>query len=377
MTLLRSLINAVSPQALQSLSGVLGETSDHTRQGLLDALPAMLSSIVGKASTTTGAENVLTMMEDGHVDTSLVDRFASGAQAPTSFIKSGDAIASSLLGPQMDQATSAIARHAGVSRDSAHSLLALAGPLALGGIAKAAPKGGFTPESLMRFLRGERDDIFAMMPSTVPGLADLRRSAMTASIGPTETARVNWTPWLISAAVAAVLAFMLSQWMAQRNALSPTANAPAAPTLSQLTLPNGSRLSVPAGSIGDRLANFLGNAQAPPRTFAFQNLNFDTGDVVVTPESTATLDGIAAILRAYPSAMVRLEGHTDSTGDRAANLKLSLDRANSIGNALTARGVERGRISTVGFGPDKPLAPNTTEEGRAQNRRLELTVLKK
>jgi outer membrane protein OmpA-like peptidoglycan-associated protein len=377
MTLLRSLINAVSPQALQSLSGALGETSDHTRQGLLDALPAMLSTIIGKASTTTGAASLLSMMNDRDVDNSLVDRFASGAQAPTSFIKSGDAIANSLLGPQMDQATNAIASHAGVSRNSAHSLLALAGPLALGGIAKAAPKGGFTPDGLMRFLRGERDDVFAMMPAGVPGLADVRRSAMVASIGAEEPTRVNWMPWIVSAGVAAVLAFMLSQFMAERNALTPTTAVPATPTLSQLTLPNGARLSVRVGSIAERLANFLGNTEAPPRTFAFQNLNFDTGDVVVTPESTATLDAIATILRAYPAAMVRLEGHTDTTGDRAANLRLSLDRANSIGNALVARGVERGRISTGGFGPDQPRASNTTEEGRAQNRRLELTVLKK
>jgi OOP family OmpA-OmpF porin len=74
---------------------------------------------------------------------------------------------------------------------------------------------------------------------------------------------------------------------------------------------------------------------------------------------------------------VRLDGHTDNVGDRASNVDLSLARANAVARLLTERGVQASRITTAGFGPDRPVASNDTEEGRASNRRIELTVTRK
>lgn len=373
MTIIQTLISAVSPQALQTVAGALGEPTDRARQGLLDAIPAMLSGIIGKGSTSSGAASLISLMQDPNVDPALVDRFAAGAQAPTDLMRSGDSIAHSMLGPRMDQTTDAIAQHAGVSRGAAHSLLALAAPLALGGIARSAPRGGFTPESLLRFLQGQREDVYAMLPAGVSGFSDLRRPELASEdVSP----RVNWLPWAAAAGVGALLAFALAQCMNQRTAVveAPTITAPTAPRLSDITLPGGVRLSVPSGSVGDQLAAFLAGSSPAPRTFAFQNLKFDSGRVVVTPESTATLDAIAKILNAYPNTRVRLEGHTDNVGDRAANLALSLERSRAVADALSTRGVSTGRLTAAGFGPDKPIATNDTPEGRAQNRRLELTV---
>jgi outer membrane protein OmpA-like peptidoglycan-associated protein len=72
-----------------------------------------------------------------------------------------------------------------------------------------------------------------------------------------------------------------------------------------------------------------------------------------------------------------LEGHTDNTGDPAANKQLSLDRASAIKDLLVQGGVESSRISTDGWGPEKPIASNETDEGRAKNRRTELIVTKR
>ena len=114
-----------------------------------------------------------------------------------------------------------------------------------------------------------------------------------------------------------------------------------------------------------------------PKRFVFDNLNFETGSTKLTPDSIPTVDSLVAILKAYPAVAVRLEGYTDNTGDAAANKKLSLDRAVTVKEIMIAGGIADARIGTDGYGEEKPIAPNETEEGRAKNRRTELIVAKR
>jgi K(+)-stimulated pyrophosphate-energized sodium pump len=83
------------------------------------------------------------------------------------------------------------------------------------------------------------------------------------------------------------------------------------------------------------------------------------------------------ILKAYPNVAVSLEGHTDNTGDAGANKKLSLDRAIVVKEIMIKGGIAEARIGTDGYGEEKPIAPNDTDEGRAKNRRTELVVAKR
>jgi outer membrane protein OmpA-like peptidoglycan-associated protein len=82
-------------------------------------------------------------------------------------------------------------------------------------------------------------------------------------------------------------------------------------------------------------------------------------------------------LKSYQPVAIVLEGHTDSTGDAAANKKLSLDREVAVKELLVGGGVANARINTAGYGPEKPIASNDTEDGRAKSRRLELVVEKR
>jgi K(+)-stimulated pyrophosphate-energized sodium pump len=86
---------------------------------------------------------------------------------------------------------------------------------------------------------------------------------------------------------------------------------------------------------------------------------------------------LAAILKAYPSTAVQLEGHTDNTGEAEANKKLPLARAEAVKEALTRSGIEASRVAIAGYGQERPVASNDTEAGKAQNRRLELAVVKR
>jgi outer membrane protein OmpA-like peptidoglycan-associated protein len=99
---------------------------------------------------------------------------------------------------------------------------------------------------------------------------------------------------------------------------------------------------------------------------------FDTGKSEIKPESNALLDEVAAMLKANADWKLHIEGHTDNVGAKAANLQLSKGRAAAVKAALVARGVSAQQITTEGYGDTKAVADNSTEEGRAQNRRVEL-----
>ena len=104
------------------------------------------------------------------------------------------------------------------------------------------------------------------------------------------------------------------------------------------------------------------------------DISFDVGRSDVKGNFAPVLDCFAASLRANQSTDVRIVGHTDNTGSDAINNPLSVDRANSTRNYLTARGVSGARIQTEGQGSYQPIASNNTAEGRSRNRRVEIFV---
>jgi OmpA-OmpF porin, OOP family len=104
-----------------------------------------------------------------------------------------------------------------------------------------------------------------------------------------------------------------------------------------------------------------------------QGIFFDTGSDQIRPESTPTLREIADMLRQHSELRLGIEGHTDNTGSAATNKTLSEQRAAAVKAFLVANhGIDAARLETRGFGPDKPLMPNDTPEGRQNNRRVEL-----
>jgi len=103
-----------------------------------------------------------------------------------------------------------------------------------------------------------------------------------------------------------------------------------------------------------------------------RGVTFETGRSALRPDSYTILDMVAASLVANPDINIEIAGHTDSTGSRATNLRLSQARANAVRAYLARKGVAPNRMVARGYGPDQPVAPNNTPEGRAQNRRVEI-----
>jgi OmpA-OmpF porin, OOP family len=101
-------------------------------------------------------------------------------------------------------------------------------------------------------------------------------------------------------------------------------------------------------------------------------INFDTGKSVVKPESQPIIEQIVQMLKSKPDLKIGVEGHTDNVGTPATNKTLSEARAKSVVSAIVAQGITAERLSPAGYGQDKPIGDNNTEEGRAKNRRVEL-----
>lgn len=104
-------------------------------------------------------------------------------------------------------------------------------------------------------------------------------------------------------------------------------------------------------------------------------VTFDTDSTLIKPAFRDTLDKIAASMVKYPNSLIDVYGHTDSTGSDAYNQTLSENRARTVADYLSSRGVAPSRIRSTGYGKTQPVASNDTAEGRAANRRVEIKIV--
>lgn len=111
------------------------------------------------------------------------------------------------------------------------------------------------------------------------------------------------------------------------------------------------------------------------KTFVINNVFFDFGKADLKPESFYELDQIVTILKENPQFKLEIAGHTDNVGTDEANLALSQNRALAVVNYLVSKGISKDRLVAKGYGKTKPVADNTTNEGRQKNRRVEFKIL--
>lgn len=240
---------------------------------------------------------------------------------------------------------------------------------------------------MQTLLSDQRASILGALPPGLGSLFGLGGATQAARAAPAAAGGGfgKILPWLIAAAVVLALIFGL------RNCGSKRVEAPPPPVKTEvvpaparvaaapetLTLPGGATITVLPTSIGYGVTKVLESNEAAPKTFVFDNLNYDTASNALTPESRPTIDTLVLILKAYPNVRAQVVGYTDNQGDPAANKTLSDARAATVKKELSAQGIADERIETVGRGEADPIADNATEDGRAKNRRTELVIIRK
>jgi outer membrane protein OmpA-like peptidoglycan-associated protein len=119
-----------------------------------------------------------------------------------------------------------------------------------------------------------------------------------------------------------------------------------------------------------RYTRYVPEAKEPER-FVLDGVNFDTAKATIKPESFPRLDRIVEFMSLKKKTRIQIAGHTDNAGNKKSNKTLSQNRARACRDYLISKGIEASRIEAVGYGDERPIEPNDSEEGRAKNRRIE------
>jgi len=128
----------------------------------------------------------------------------------------------------------------------------------------------------------------------------------------------------------------------------------------------------PRGGVGTGTANIQVARRA---VLMFEDVHFDFDRFNLRPDALKILDDAVTKLQANPTLNVTIEGHCDAIGTVEYNLALGERRSNSVRDYLVSRGIATGRLRTVSYGEERPIADNETAEGRAMNRRAHLAVI--
>ncbi len=388
-TLLDSLSGLITPNVLQSAAPSFGESTDGLARGVEAAFPSLLAGLIGKSGNPNAMDQlfglVTSPMNDGSALADvggLLSKVAGGAA--TSATDLGNRFVHTLFGGQLGGITDGVARFAGIKPSSASTILAFAGPLVLGVLGRTVRSQGLNASGLAAFLSSQRSSVQNAVPAGLRGLFGL------GAVPAIERERRGLPRWVLPAAI---LLLGLLGWLLLRPkapaireaAVSTTetvtdAARSAGAALTNLTLPAGRVLTVAPNGIEGKLMAFVQDPTKPvdqTTWFDFDRLLFETGSATLKPESQAQLDNVAAIFAAFPNMKAKVGGYTDNVGDPAANLKLSQDRATTVRAELIRLGVAADRLEAEGYGQQHPVADNSTEEGRAQNRRISLRVTAK
>jgi outer membrane protein OmpA-like peptidoglycan-associated protein len=338
-----------------------------------------------------------------------------GGSGTDSLLRKGSGLVSSLLGDRAGGIADTIGGLAGIGRSSSGSLMNLAAPLVMSVLGKLIAGRGLDAAGLMSMLMGQRSEITSALPAGLRSLfgapdyatprgPDRERVPVATAARepsrhvaeepayrePERSSTPSWLPALALAGLALLATVLLTQRrgpeVAERapapppaQTVAPAAQPPAAQATAPTPAPAPAALPRQAASattgVLDELSSYLeegGGAEG--RRFVLDDVTFDTGSARLTDASRATVDELATLLKEHPSARIRIEGFTDSSGSAAANRQLSQQRAETVKQTLVEGGIETGRIQAQGHGPDRPVASNDTVEGRARNRRTEVVI---
>ncbi|MCX7051544.1 MAG: OmpA family protein [Proteobacteria bacterium] len=341
INILEILNSGIGKQLIGEAGKMLGESDSGIQSAVGSMVPALLGGMMTKASTPQGAGDLFKMVQGLNLDTGSLGNIANligGAGGAGAMQSVGSGLLSSLLGgDKTNGLASALASVSGIKPASAASLLSLGTPLMMGAVKKLVSDGGLDAAGLTKTLLGQKSFLqganvdpritgalgFNSMSSMLGALpnatADVARTAAaatsTAAVASTSGLR-RWLPWILGA----LALFLLWNWLSNRSkpevvpAPAPVVEAPiAAPVVTPAVV------TLPA------------------------SVYFETGSAMIGDEGKATLAGAAAIVAAE-GGNIALTGHTDKTGDAAANEELAKQRAVAVRDALMAQGVAESNI---------------------------------
>lgn len=385
----------------------LHEDETRVQSAMSGIVPTVLSGIIQKASSGE-AGRVLAMAKDT-ANSSMLSGI-SNFLGNNSLLEKGTDLLKVIFGGRMNDVVNLISNFSGIKSSSAASLMSMAAPAALGAIGVQATSTNMDERSLLSFLDSQKESVVNAMPSglnlagvmglssvgnianrhsnVIPGVTEQVRGAHNVS-------RKRSSKWVLPVVV--ILAALGLVWFfsnlkntkpeTNTSMVTPTepgriSTPPPSPGSIKVKLPNGVELNAYRNGIEDKLVNFLNDPTGMVDNnvwFDFDKLNFETGSSMITAESIPQIRNIAAILKAFPNASIKIGGYTDATGNEPANLKLSQSRAEAVVAELRSNGIANTQLAGAeGYGSKYAKAgPNASDEERKMDRRISVSVRKK
>lgn len=402
---LLDMVKSVAGEALiKQASSFIGENEGATGKAIGAILPSLLGSVIQKGNTEQGAAGLLDFLSINKMDGGILGNLGSllggGGTSTETLLGSGSGILKFLMGDKLSGVIDLVTKFTGLKTGSSSTLLKLGAPILMNVVGKYIKSTGLNALGLKNLLGTQKSIVHKALPaefSSLLGFADFGKADIPTAPTPPKPASggMNWWPYLAGALVLLGMMYFLRNGCAKQvtetvqetaaqvdNTVTDAANTvtnAVADVINSIRLPGGVELKAKAGSFMDNLAKYVGSTEVidPTRAFIFDNLNFETGSDKITAESQAQLDDLSAVLTAYPSVNIKVAGHSDNVGDAAANKTLSQNRAKSVKAYLVGQGIKGNRIETEGWGQDKPIVANDTEEGKAMNRRVEVYITRK
>lgn len=367
---LNSFSNVLPTGFFNKISETLGIPVEKTKSTMLTAIPAVFTELQKKIRGPEGIQNVASAIHDSGFDNPT--SMTSDTSNVTTQINKGQDLLSKILPGQTDSLLGKITTAAGVSSSQGSKLLGAAGAAVFAFIGSKMKGGTLAPSAFANILgqsSGFIPDIstanqFASrsVPLTGAGVqTNIKQSAL----------RKYW-PWLLLAVAIGII------WWSQGRNTAPVLSNPQVNSEAVPAATGSTAFAATDQSVMGELSQFLANpAAVAPRAFSLRELNFPTGSAALSSEGSATATALAALLNQHATARIRIVGHTDNVGVESANQKLSMDRAEALKQSLISQGIAPDRIETAGMGSVQPVADNASEDGRSQNRRIDIEVIRR
>jgi OmpA-OmpF porin, OOP family len=426
-----------SNELISKASSSLGESEGGISKVISAAIPSLIGSIADKASSSHDGANAVLNMASEQNDSGILGSlggFLGGDSNSNGLLSKGSGIISSLFGNggQSNMLTTLISSFAGVKGSTVGTILSMAAPAILGLVGKHAKDNNMSASSMTSMLGEQKKSAMSMLPAGF-SLSSLTGGASSAAASVSNAAHTTYNnveekagggmkwllPLLLIGALAAGAYYMFKDGCnkpadAVTTTGGDTANAERPATegttttnttavvqapkvmvdsvtgvvsyelgaLGDLELPNGTKLTgVAANGFENTLVNFLktgtiDTVDKKANWFNIHDVQFKSGKTeYATPKAMAQVKNVAAILKAYPNAVLKIGGYTDASGDAAKNKALSQARANQLMKDIIANGAGATQIKeAVGYGSEFATAAAGDKEGMARDRRTAAKV---
>ena len=387
-----SLFSIFDSRSIGNIASHFGESRQAVSQGLESSTACLLSGLASKAGDSSRMSQLITLVSQAPTNINVSD-VAGAVTDPThassntlSLLDSGKRLLSLAFGGNQASILDAVGKSAGLRSSVVSTLMGMAAPLMMTALQRVVREDHMTPTTLGTLLKHESEGIKELLPAGVSNLlaaapvpaataSPITRPVALGTIPETAAPSRSWW-WLIP--VLLILPVVL--FWAYRALYPVLPDSPDFTRFVDRTLPGNVTLNIPQNGVEARLLAFIQNPSKgvePAVWFDFDRLLFNTDSATLQPESEEQLRNIATILKAYPNVHIHIGGYTDNSGDAQHNLTLSQDRADGIIARLVGLGISPDRLEATGYGEQFPVADNSTEEGRAQNRRVSMRVTQK